>query len=43
LVPVSAYALGSQLDLLIIFSHELAEPKVSDFDLSLVENDILGL
>ena len=43
LVPVSPYSLGSQLYLLIVLSHQFTQAKVSYFDFSLVENDILRL
>ncbi len=40
-VPVGAYALGSQLQVLILGS--LAETEVSDLDSALMEEDVLGL
>ena len=43
LVPVSPNSLRSQLDLLIVLSHQLTQAKVCYFDFSLVENDILRL
>ena len=42
LIPVSAHALRCQLNLLLIFANYFAQTKVCDFDLSIVEQNILG-
>ena len=42
LVPVGAYALRCEFDLLLIFTNNFAQTKVCDFDLSIVEQNILG-
>ena len=41
LVPVSSNSLGRQLYLLVTFIHNLAEPKVSNFDFTVMKNDVL--
>ena len=41
LIPVSANALRSELDLILVLSNNLAQSEVSDFDFSIVEDDVL--
>ena len=42
LIPVSADSLRCQLYLLLVFTDDFAKSKVCDFDLTVVEEDILG-
>jgi hypothetical protein len=43
LIPVGAHSLGCELDLLMPLVYYLAQAKVRDLHLSIVENDILRL
>ena len=43
LIPVSAYPLGCQLYLFLVFTDDFAKSKVCDFDFTIVEEYILWL
>ena len=43
LIPVSAYPLGCQLYLFLVFTDDFAKSEVCDFDLTVVEEYILWL
>ena len=43
LVPVSADTLACQLDFVLIFLDDFAQTEISDFHLTIVENDVLRL
>lgn len=43
LVPVRAHTLGGEFNLVLILANDLAEAKVGDLDLPIVEDDVLRL
>ena len=43
LVPVCANSLTRQFNLVLVFLNNLAKPEISDFDFSIVENNVLRL
>ena len=43
LIPICSNSLGSELDLVLVLIQCLAQTKISDFDFSIMEYNVLGL
>ena len=43
LIPVSTYPLGRKLYLFLVFTDDFTKSKICDFDLTVVEEDVLWL
>lgn len=43
LIPIRANALAGELNFILVFLDDLAQAEVCDFDLAIVEDNVLGL
>ena len=43
LIPIRANALAGELNFILVFLYDFAQAEVCDFDLAIVEDNVLGL